>query len=252
MINLLKDKYIACEIENNLYENWEEKKYFTPELDNNKPYYSIILPPPNVTGILHIGHVLNTSITDSIIRYKRMKGFNTLWLPGTDHAGIATQNKVERMLLEQGTTKEEIGKKAFIAKTWEWKNKYGHIITKQLRKIGASLDWSREMFTMNEKSSDAVKKAFIKLYEDDLIYQGEYIVNWCPFDKTALADDEIEHEDKDSFLWYIQYPVKDSDIKLIVATTRPETMLGDTGVAVNPKDKRYANLIGKKGYTSSC
>ena len=131
-------------------------------------------------------------------------------------------------------------------------NKYGHIITKQLRKIGASLDWSREMFTMNEKSSDAVKKAFIKLYEDDLIYQGEYIVNWCPFDKTALADDEIEHEDKDSFLWYIQYPVKDSDIKLIVATTRPETMLGDTGVAVNPKDKRYANLIGKKGYTSSC
>ena len=246
MINLLKDKYIACEIENNLYENWEEKKYFTPELDNNKPYYSIILPPPNVTGILHIGHVLNTSITDSIIRYKRMKGFNTLWLPGTDHAGIATQNKVERMLLEQGTTKEEIGKKAFIAKTWEWKNKYGHIITKQLRKIGASLDWSREMFTMNEKSSDAVKKAFIKLYKDDLIYQGEYIVNWCPFDKTALADDEIEHEDKDSFLWYIQYPVKDSDIKLIVATTRPETMLGDTGVAVNPKDKRYANLIGKK------
>lgn len=246
MINLLKDKYIACEIENNLYENWEEKKYFTPELDNNKPYYSIILPPPNVTGILHIGHVLNTSITDSIIRYKRMKGFNTLWLPGTDHAGIATQNKVERMLLEQGTTKEKIGKKAFIAKTWEWKNKYGNIITKQLRKIGASLDWSREMFTMNEKSSDAVKKAFIKLYEDDLIYQGEYIVNWCPFDKTALADDEIDHEDKDSFLWYIQYPVKDSDIKLIVATTRPETMLGDTGVAVNPKDERYANLIGKK------
>lgn len=245
MDNILDKKYVACEIENGIYENWENMGYFKPN-NENAPYYSVILPPPNVTGILHIGHVLNVSVTDAIIRYKRMRGFNTLWIPGTDHAGIATQNKVERMLLSMDSSKEKIGREKFIEKTWEWKNKYGNIITKQLRKIGGSLDWSREMFTMNEISSNAVKEAFVKLYNDDLIYQGEYIVNWCPFDKTALADDEINHEEKDSYLWHIAYPVKDSDIKLIVATTRPETMLGDTGVAVNPKDNRYKDLVGKK------
>lgn len=245
MDNLIDKKYVASEIEQGIYENWENMGYFKPSDNLDTPYYSVILPPPNVTGILHIGHALNVSITDTIIRYKRMKGFNTLWLPGTDHAGIATQNKVERMLMSNGIKKEDLGRDKFIEKTWEWKNKYGHIITKQLRKMGGSLDWSREMFTMNEKSSNAVKEAFIDLYENDLIYQGEYIVNWCPFDKTALADDEINHEEKDSFLWHIQYPVKDSDIKLIVATTRPETMLGDTGVAVNPHDDRYKDLVGK-------
>lgn len=245
MDNILDKKYVACDIENGIYEKWENLGYFKPNKENT-PYYSVILPPPNVTGILHIGHVLNVSVTDAIVRYKRMRGFNTLWIPGTDHAGIATQNKVERMLLSMGSSKEQIGREKFIEKTWEWKNKYGDIITKQLRKIGGSLDWSREMFTMNEASSNAVKEAFVRLYNDNLIYQGEYIVNWCPFDKTALADDEINHEEKDSFLWHIAYPVKDSDIKLIVATTRPETMLGDTGVAVNPRDNRYKDLIGKK------
>ena len=240
----LNKNYIPKEIESELYKNWEKSEYFKPNNYEN-PHFSVILPPPNVTGILHIGHILNVSITDSIVRYKRMRGFNTLWIPGVDHAGIATQNVVERMLLKDNISKEEIGKEKFIEKTWEWKEKYGGIITKQLRKVGASLDWSREKFTMEEDVSEAVKEVFVKLYEDDLIYKGEYIVNWCPKDKTALADDEIDHEEKESFIWHIAYQVKDSDIKLIVATTRPETMLGDTGVAVNPNDDRYKSLIGK-------
>ena len=240
----LNKNYIPKEIESELYKNWEKSEYFKPNNYEN-PHFSVILPPPNVTGILHIGHILNVSITDSIVRYKRMRGFNTLWIPGVDHAGIATQNVVERMLLKDNISKEEIGKEKFIEKTWEWKEKYGGIITKQLRKVGASLDWSREKFTMEEDVSEAVKEVFVKLYEDDLIYKGEYIVNWCPKDKTALADDEIDHEEKESFIWHIAYQVKDSNIKLIVATTRPETMLGDTGVAVNPNDDRYKSLIGK-------
>ena len=240
----LNKNYIPEEIESELYKNWENSGYFQPNNYEN-PHFSVILPPPNVTGILHIGHILNVSITDSIVRYKRMREFNTLWIPGVDHAGIATQNVVERMLLKDNISKEEIGKEKFIEKTWEWKEKYGGIITKQLRKVGASLDWSREKFTMEEDVSEAVKEVFVKLYEDDLIYKGEYIVNWCPKDKTALADDEIDHEEKESFIWHIAYQVKDSDIKLIVATTRPETMLGDTGVAVNPNDDRYKSLIGK-------
>ena len=241
----LSKTYSPREIEDKWYKIWEEKGYFNAQHNSEKPGYSIVIPPPNVTGILHMGHMLNNAIQDTIIRYKRMTGFEALWMPGMDHAGIATQNKVERMLADQGTSKEEIGREEFLKKTWEWKEKHGGLITKQLRKLGVSLDWDRERFTMDEGLSEAVKEVFIKLYNEGLIYRGEYIVNWCPKDKTALADDEVDHEEKNGKIWEIRYPVKDSDEVFVIATTRPETMLGDTGVAVNPNDERYKHLIGK-------
>ena len=246
MSNELSKTYSPTEIEDKWYKIWEEKGYFNAQHNSEKPGYSIAIPPPNVTGILHMGHMLNNAIQDAIIRYKRMSGFETLWIPGMDHAGIATQNKVERMLKEEGTSKEEIGYDEFLRRTWEWKEKHGGLITKQLRKLGVSLDWDRERFTMDEGLSRAVKEVFIKLYNDDLIYRGEYIVNWCPHDKTALADDEVNHIDKKGKIWEIKYRIKDTDDYVIIATTRPETMLGDTGVAVNPNDDRYKHLIGKK------
>ena len=242
----LNKVYTPAEIEDKWYKIWEEKGYFNAQHNNEKPGYSIAIPPPNVTGILHMGHMLNNAIQDAIIRYKRMSGFDTLWIPGMDHAGIATQNKVERMLKEEGTSKEEIGYDEFLRRTWEWKEKHGGLITKQLRKLGVSLDWTRERFTMDEGLSEAVKEVFVKLYNDGLIYRGEYIVNWCPHDKTALADDEVNHIDKKGKIWEIKYRIKDTDDYVIIATTRPETMLGDTGVAVNPNDDRYKHLIGKK------
>ena len=242
----LNKVYTPTEIEDKWYKIWEEKGYFNAQHNNEKPGYSIAIPPPNVTGILHMGHMLNNAIQDAIIRYKRMSGFDTLWIPGMDHAGIATQNKVERMLKEEGTSKEEIGYDEFLRRTWEWKEKHGGLITKQLRKLGVSLDWTRERFTMDEGLSEAVKEVFVKLYNDGLIYRGEYIVNWCPHDKTALADDEVNHIDKKGKIWEIKYRIKDTDDYVIIATTRPETMLGDTGVAVNPNDDRYKHLIGKK------
>ena len=246
MSNELGKVYSPTEIEDKWYKIWEEKGYFNAQHNSEKPGYSIAIPPPNVTGILHMGHMLNNAIQDAIIRYKRMSGFETLWIPGMDHAGIATQNKVERMLKEEGTSKEEIGYDEFLRRTWEWKEKHGGLITKQLRKLGVSLDWDRERFTMDEGLSRAVKEVFIKLYNDGLIYRGEYIVNWCPHDKTALADDEVNHIDKKGKIWEIKYRIKDTDDYVIIATTRPETMLGDTGVAVNPNDDRYKHLIGKK------
>ena len=246
MSNELSKTYSPTEIEDKWYKIWEEKGYFNAQHNSEKPGYSIAIPPPNVTGILHMGHMLNNAIQDAIIRYKRMSGFETLWIPGMDHAGIATQNKVERMLKEEGTSKEEIGYDEFLRRTWEWKEKHGGLITKQLRKLGVSLDWDRERFTMDEGLSRAVKEVFIKLYNDGLIYRGEYIVNWCPHDKTALADDEVNHIDKKGEIWEIKYRIKDTDDYVIIATTRPETMLGDTGVAVNPNDDRYKHLIGKK------
>lgn len=246
MSNELSKTYSPTEIEDKWYKVWEEKGYFNAQHNSEKPGYSIAIPPPNVTGILHMGHMLNNAIQDAIIRYKRMSGFETLWIPGMDHAGIATQNKVERMLKEEGTSKEEIGYDEFLRRTWEWKEKHGGLITKQLRKLGVSLDWDRERFTMDEGLSRAVKEVFIKLYNDGLIYRGEYIVNWCPHDKTALADDEVNHIDKKGKIWEIKYRIKDTDDYVIIATTRPETMLGDTGVAVNPNDERYKHLIGKK------
>ena len=245
MSNELSKTYSPTEIEDKWYKIWEEKGYFNAQHNSEKPGYSIAIPPPNVTGILHMGHMLNNAIQDAIIRYKRMSGFETLWIPGMDHAGIATQNKVERMLKEEGTSKEEIGYDEFLRRTWEWKEKHGGLITKQLRKLGVSLDWDRERFTMDEGLSRAVKEVFIKLYNDGLIYRGEYIVNWCPHDKTALADDEVNHIDKKGKIWEIKYRIKDTDDYVIIATTRPETMLGDTGVAVNPNDERYKHLIGK-------
>ena len=246
MSNELSKTYSPTEIEDKWYKIWEEKGYFNAQHNSEKPGYSIAIPPPNVTGILHMGHMLNNAIQDAIIRYKRMSGFETLWIPGMDHAGIATQNKVERMLKEEGTSKEEIGYDEFLRRTWEWKEKHGGLITKQLRKLGVSLDWDRERFTMDEGISRAVKEVFIKLYNDGLIYRGEYIVNWCPHDKTALADDEVNHIDKKGKIWEIKYRIKDTNDYVIIATTRPETMLGDTGVAVNPNDDRYKHLIGKK------
>lgn len=224
----------------------EENKCFAATMDPNKPNYSIVMPPPNVTGILHIGHVLNTSIQDVLVRRKRMSGYNTLRMPGTDHAGIATQNKVERKLADEGKTKEDIGRDEFIRQTREWKEKHGGLITNQLRKIWASLDRERERFTMDEGLSNAVKEIFIKLYNDKLVYQGEYMVNRCPRCGTALADDEVDHEDEEGFFRELKYPIVGTNDFIVLATTRPETILGDTGIAVNPRDERYKDLVGKK------
>lgn len=244
-MNELATTYSPNEIEGKWYKYWEKSNFFAATLDDSKPNYSIVIPPPNVTGILHMGHILNNSIQDVLVRYKRMSGYNTLWMPGTDHAGIATQNKVERKLADEGLTKEDLGREEFIKQVWEWKEQYGSVITTQLRKIGASLDWKRERFTMDQGLSESVKDIFIKLFNDGLIYQGEYMVNWCPRCGTALADDEVDHEEKAGSLWNIKYPVKDSEEFLIIATTRPETMLADVAIAVNPNDERYSHLVGK-------
>ncbi|NYV28279.1 valine--tRNA ligase [Streptobacillus felis] len=240
------DKYNPLDIEQKWYKIWEEKGYFKPSKDDEKPAYSIVIPPPNVTGVLHMGHVLNNTIQDVVVRYKRMKGYDTLWQTGTDHAGIATQNVVERKLAKDNLRKEDLGREEFIKKVWEWKEEHGGIITRQQRRIGNSVDWERERFTMDEGLSEAVKEVFVTLYNQGLIYKGEYMVNWCPRCTTALADDEIDHIDKEGSIWEIRYPLKDEEGYLVVATTRPETMLGDTGIAVNPEDERYTHLIGKK------
>ncbi len=225
---------------------WEESGVFHANADSGKPTYSVVIPPPNVTGVLHMGHALNNTLQDIIVRYKRMKGFETLWMAGTDHAGIATQNVVEKQLAKEGKKRQDLGREAFLERLWEWKQKNGDTIIHQLKKIGASCDWSRARFTMDEKYCEAVKHVFVKLYEKGLIYQGKYIINWCPRCQTALSDEEAEHQDMQGNLYYFRYPFKeDSSQYLVVATTRPETMLGDTAVAVNPKDERYKDYIGK-------
>jgi valyl-tRNA synthetase len=242
---MLEKVYNPKNVEEKWYQFWLEKGYFTARTDSPKEPFSIVIPPPNVTGSLHMGHALNNTLQDIVVRYKRMKGFNTLWLPGTDHAGIATQNVVEREIAKENLSREKLGREEFIKRVWEWKEKYGRTIIEQLKKLGCSLDWTRERFTMDEGLSKAVREVFVRLYEEGLIYRGHYIINWCPRCKTALSDLEVEHEEEKGFLYYIRYPLKEDKGYLVVATTRPETMFGDTAVAVNPEDKRYKNYIGK-------
>jgi len=232
--------YEPKKVENRIYKLWLNSGFFNPDNLKAKKPYSIVIPPPNVTGELHMGHALNAVIQDILIRQKRMQGFKTLWLPGTDHAGIATQNKVEKKLKKQGKTRFDLGKEKFIQEVWKWKEQYGNIILSQFKRIGCSCDWSRTRFTMDKDYSDAVKKAFMHYYKKGWIYKGERVVNWCPRCSTSLSDLELEYKEEKGKLWYIKY----GDIT--VATTRPETMLGDTAVAVNPKDKRYKDLVGKK------
>jgi len=242
----LEKHYNHLEVEDKIYSEWMEKKYFQAKVDKNKKPYSIVIPPPNVTGQLHFGHVLNNSIQDIIIRTKRMQGYAVLWLPGVDHAGIATQAKVEKVLKqEKGVSRHDIGREEFIKLVWDWKNKYGGIIIEQLKKIGSSCDWSRERFTMDENLSKAVKKTFIDYYKKGLIYKGLRIINWCPDCTTALSDAEVEHQEQNGNLWHIKYYFKDSDDYITIATTRPETLLGDTAVAVHPDDERYKKYIGR-------
>ncbi len=231
--------------ENSIYQEWENAGYFRPEVDKNKTPFSIVIPPPNITGQLHMGHALNNTIQDTIIRHKRMQGYSTLWLPGTDHASIATEVKIVDKLREEGLDKETIGREEFLKRAYEWKDTYGGKIVKQLRRLGSSCDWSREAFTMDERCSKAVREVFVNLYKKGLIYQGSRIINWCPHCETALSDAEVEYEEKAGFLWHIRYPYVDGSGYLIIATTRPETLLGDTAVAVNPKDPRYTDKIGK-------
>ena len=237
--------YDPKEFEERLYKNWEEKSYFTPEVDENKRPYTIVLPPPNITGKLHLGHALDDTLQDILMRTKRMQGFSTLWLPGQDHASIATEVKVENELLKDGIVKKEIGREAFLEKVWEWTEEYRGKIRNQVKKLGCSLDFTRERFTMDQQLDKAVKHFFVKLYNEGLIYQGNRITNWCPKCKTALSDAEIEYSEHEGHFWHVKYPVVGSDEYLEIATTRPETMLGDTAVAVNPKDERYAHLVGK-------
>ncbi|AEA33982.1 valine--tRNA ligase [Hippea maritima] len=227
------------------YEFWEKNGYFQPANKEGKENFSIVIPPPNVTGALHIGHALNGTLQDIMVRYKRMKGYNVLWVPGTDHAGIATQNMVEKDLASKGIKKEDLGREKFVEKVWEWKEKYGNRIINQIKRLGLSCDWSRLRFTMDEQLSKAVRKVFVQLYKEGLIYKDKYIINWCPRCHTALSDLEVEHKDETGKLYYIEYPFEDGSGGVVVATTRPETMFGDTAVAVNPNDERYKDVIGK-------
>ncbi len=234
-----------AEAEKRLYDYWLKKNYFHAQDKSDAPAFSIVIPPPNVTGILHMGHALNNTLQDVIIRFKRMQGYNTLWMPGMDHAGIATQNVVEQQLLKEGISRHDLGREKFIARVWEWKEKYGGVIINQLKRLGCSCDWERQRFTMDEGLSQAVREVFVRLYNEDMIYQGDYIVNWCPRCNTAISDLEVEFKQDQSFLWNIRYPFADGDGAIVVATTRPETMLGDTAVAVHPDDPRYKDKIGK-------
>jgi valyl-tRNA synthetase len=242
----LEKTYAPHDVEDRWYRFWESHRLFHAEVNPGKPAYTIVIPPPNVTGVLHMGHILNITVQDTFIRYKRMSGYEACWIPGTDHAGIATQNVVERALMKEGKNRHDLGREQFIERVWEWKEQYGGVIIKQLRSLGSSCDWEREKFTMDESLSAAVREAFVRLYEEGLIYRGKYIVNWCPKDHTAISDDEVNSIEQKGKLYYIRYPIKGGSAEfLTVATTRPETMLGDTAVAVSPKDERYRHLIGR-------
>ncbi|HOJ51518.1 MAG TPA: valine--tRNA ligase [Syntrophales bacterium] len=242
----LSDTFDWKSAESKWYAYWLEHNYFHAEDENpEKKPFCIVIPPPNVTGILHMGHALNNTLQDIMTRFRRMQGYNTLWMPGMDHAGIATQNVVEQELAREGLSRHDLGREKFIKRVWQWKEKYGGIIIEQLKRLGASCDWERQRFTMDEGLSRAVREVFVRLYNDGLIYQGDYIVNWCPRCHTAISDLEVEYVERQGSLWYIRYPYVDGPGEVIVATTRPETMLGDTAVAVNPEDERYKNIVGR-------
>ena len=240
----LEKTYDPKSIEDRIYSNWLEKNYFHAEVDKNKKPYTIMMPPPNITGQLHLGHAMYT-IQDILIRFKRMQGFSTLWLPGTDHASISTEVKIVDAMHQEGLSKEDVGREEFLRRAWDWKAEYGGRIVSQLKKLGASCDWERERFTMDEGLSDAVLEVFLRLYEKGYIYRGEKLINWCPHCKTTISDAEVDHEDKNGAFWHFKYPVDGTNEFLQFATTRPETMLGDTALAVNPKDERYARFVGK-------
>ncbi len=242
----LPKSYEPKNVEKHWYEFWLQKGYFKAEDKSSKPAFSIVIPPPNVTGVLHIGHALNCTLQDIIVRFKRMQGFNTLWLPGMDHAGIATQMVVEKKLAKEGVKREQLGREKFEAKVWEWKEESGGMILDQQKRLGISVDWERSRFTLDEGLSKAVRKTFVDLYNAGLIYKGNRLVNWCPRCKTAVSDLEVKHTETKGSLWHIAYPLTDGSGQLVVATTRPETMLGDTAVAVHPEDERYKNWVGKK------
>ncbi|MEA4939886.1 MAG: valine--tRNA ligase [Christensenella sp.] len=241
----MEKTYDHAHVESTLYKKWEEKGYFHARPNTGKPPYTIVIPPPNITGKLHMGHAIDETLQDVLIRYKRMSGFETLWMPGTDHASIATEVKIVEQMAKEGLTKKDLGRESFLKRAWEWRAEYGSTIVKQLRYLGSSCDWERERFTMDDGCNKAVIKVFVSLYNKGLIYRGDRIINWCPDCKTALSDAEVEYEEQSSHLWHVRYDAPDKSYSITVATTRPETMLGATAVAVNPEDPRYKNLIGK-------
>ena len=241
----LEKTYNPSDIEDRLYQKWMDKKYFHAEVDRSKKPFTIVMPPPNITGQLHMGHALDNTLQDILIRYKRMQGFNALWVPGTDHASIATEAKIVESMRAEGITKEDIGRDGFLERAWEWKRQYGGRIVSQLKKIGSSCDWDRERFTMDQGCNEAVKEVFVNLYNEGLIYRGERIINWCPHCLTSISDAEVEHEDQAGHFWHLRYELSDGSGAIQLATTRPETLLGDTAIAVNPKDERYADYVGK-------
>ncbi|MBE6570031.1 MAG: valine--tRNA ligase [Ruminococcaceae bacterium] len=241
----LPKTYNPADFEDRIYGEWCEKGLFTPTVDHSKPHYSIVIPPPNITGQLHMGHALDNTLQDILIRYKRMKGFSTLWLPGTDHASIATEAKIVEAMRKEGLSKEDLGRDGFLTRAWAWKEQYGGRIISQLKKLGSSCDWSRERFTLDEGCSEAVREVFKRLYDKGLIYRGERIINWCPHCKTSISNAEVDYEEQQGHFWHLRYPLVGGGGYVEVATTRPETMLGDTAVAVNPNDERYKDLIGK-------
>ena len=244
-MNLLEKNYEPKDFEERIYQNWLEKRYFHADENTTKKTFSIMMPPPNITGVLHMGHGMDNTLQDVIVRYKRMQGFETLWVPGIDHASIATEAKIVAKMKEEGLTKEQIGREEFLKRAWDWKEKYGGTILTQLRKMGVSCDWDRVSFTMDENLTRAVKKVFVDLYNKGLIYKGERMINWCPTCKTSISDAEVEYEEEPGHLWHIRYSAPDNSYSIIVATTRPETMLGDTAIAVHPEDERYKDIVGK-------
>ena len=246
MAKELEKTYNPQEIEQRLYDKWVSKKYFHAEVDRSKKPFTIVNPPPNITGKLHMGHALDNTLQDILIRFKRMQGYNALWIPGTDHASISTEVKVINQLKEEGIDKKELGREGFLKRTWKWKEEYGGTIISQLKKMGSSCDWDRERFTLDEGCSKAVEEVFVKLYEEGYIYKGSRIINWCPVCQTSISDAEVVHEEQAGHFWHIKYPIVGTDEFVEIATTRPETMLGDTAVAVHPDDERYQHLIGKK------